>query len=120
MEPIMMFVITAIVAAIFLVSFYKQEQNKIRNHLYINDLQHFYLLTAAEYKIKALEQHEQLNMPGNINTTNTPDISQEVSKLTTAFENNNISIKELNNRLDYLLNTFNINNSVIIQPYKAV
>ena len=54
MEPIMMLVIATILAAIFLVAFNKQQENKTSNNLYTNDVQHLYLLTAAEYKIKAL------------------------------------------------------------------
>jgi hypothetical protein len=120
MEPIMMFVITAIIAAIFLVAFNKQQENKTSNHLYTNDVQQLYLLTAAEYKINALEHQEQLNTANNINMANMPDISRELSQLTTAFEKNDISLGELNTRLDYLLNTFNINNSVIVQPYPVI
>ena len=120
MEPIMMFVITAIVAAIILVAFNKQQENKSSNHLYTNDVQQLYLLTAAEYKISALKHEEQLNTAGNVSRTNMPDISFELSQLTTAFGKNDISLNELNTRLDYLLNIFNINNNVVVQPYQVI
>ena len=119
MEPIMMLVIATILAAIFLVAFNKQQENKTSNNLYTNDVQHLYLLTAAEYKIKALENQEQFNATGSVNRADTPNISRELSQLTTAFEKNDISLHELNTRLDYLLNIFNINN-VTIQPYQIV
>jgi len=120
MEPIMMFVITAIVAAIFLVAFNKQQENKTSNNLYANDVQQLYLLTAAEYKINALEHQEQLNTASNVSMAGMPNISQELNLLTTAFEKNDISLHELNSRLDYLLNTFDINNNIIIQPYQVI
>lgn len=116
----MMFVITAILAAIFLVAFNKQQENKASNHLYTNDVQQLYLLTAAEYKINALERQEQLIIAGNISMTNMPDINSELNQLTSAFKKNDISLGELNTRLDYLLNTFDINNSVIVQPYQVI
>ncbi|MEN0053647.1 MAG: hypothetical protein AAGC65_08255 [Mucilaginibacter sp.] len=119
MEPIMMLVIATILAAIFLVAFNKQQENKISNNLYTNDVQHLYLLTAAEYKIKALENQEQFNANSNMNRADMPSINCELSQLTTAFEKNDISLHELNTKLDYLLNTFNINN-VTAQSYQVV
>jgi len=117
MEPVMMFVITAIIAAILLVAFNKQQESKISNHLYTNDVQQIYLLTAAEYKINVLENQQQLN-----NTTadfgiEKPNISAELDLLTTAFESGQIPLNELNLRLDYLLDTLNISNSSMIQAY---
>lgn len=92
----MTLVIAAIVAAILLVMFNKQQANKVSNNLYADDVQQLYLLTAAEYKINALEKLQQLN------------IDHELAKLTAAFKSGEIQLKELNKGLDYLLNEFNI------------
>lgn len=96
MEPVMTLVIAAIVAAILLVMFNKQQVNKVSNNLYADDVQQLYLLTAAEYKINALEKLQQLN------------IDHELAKLTTAFKSGEIQLNELNKGLDYLLNEFNV------------
>ena len=92
----MTLVIAAIVAAILLVMFNKQQVNKVSNNLYADDVQQLYLLTAAEYKINALEKLQQLN------------IDHKLAQLTTAFKSGEIQLKELNKGLDYLLNEFNI------------
>lgn len=109
MEPIMMLVIIAIIAAIILVAFNKQQESKLNDHLYTNDVQHLYLLTVAEYKINALENQQQLSkINNNSYPSGTPDITRELDLLTTAFENGEIPLNELNLKLDFLLNTINI------------
>lgn len=109
MEPIMMLVIIAIIAAIILVALNKQQESKLSDHLYTNDVQHLYLLTVAEYKINALENQQQLSkINNNSYPSGTPDITRELDLLTTAFENGEIPLNELNLKLDFLLNTVNI------------
>jgi hypothetical protein len=117
MEPIMMLVITAIIAAIILVVFNKQQESKMSNHMYSNDVQQLYLLTAAEYKINALENQQQFNETSNDTSAGMPNIAQELNQLTAAFESGELPLNELNSRLDYLLNVLNKNNSNIIQAY---
>ncbi|MGN8072775.1 DUF2489 domain-containing protein [Mucilaginibacter sp. SG564] len=118
MEPVMMFVITAIIAAILLVVFNKQQESKVSNHLYTNEVQKIYLLAAAEYKINMLEENQQqLN---NITTElgiATPNISAELNLLTTALESGEIPLNELNLRLDHLLDTVNIHSSSMVQAF---
>ncbi|WP_183560920.1 hypothetical protein [Mucilaginibacter sp. SP1R1] len=84
------------------------------SHLYTDDVQQLYQLTAAEYKINALENQQHL-------TDNTisgiPDIALELHQLTTAFESGELAINELNSRLDYLLNELNISSSSMVQAY---
>ncbi|NHA04085.1 hypothetical protein G7092_09770 [Mucilaginibacter sp. HC2] len=118
MEPVMMFVITAIVAAILLVVFNKQQENKVSNHLYSNDVQKIYLLTAAEYKINVLEENQrQLNNITADLGIETPNISTELGLLTTAFKSGEIPLDELNLKLDYLLETLDNNSSLMIEAY---
>lgn len=116
MEPIMMFVIAAIIIAILLVAFNKQQEGKVSNHLYTNDVQQLYQLTTAEYKINALE-NQQLNKFNHIEGAEMPNIAQELDRLTAAFKSGEIPLNELNSRLDYLLNMFNTDNSGIMQAY---
>jgi acyl-CoA synthetase (AMP-forming)/AMP-acid ligase II len=118
MEPVMTCIIAAIIMAIILVAFNKQQENKVAsNSLYTNDVQQLYLLTAAEYKINALENQQQLNVSNNNNEPTTPNIAHELEQLTIAYESGEIRLDELNTKLDYLLNTLNINNSILIQAY---
>jgi uncharacterized protein HemX len=114
MDPVMTLVIAAIVAAIVLVMFNKQQANKVSNNMYADDVQQLYLLTAAEYKINVLEnqQHQRLNQ--NDDTAST-DISGELTRLTTAFNNGEIQLKEFNNKLDYLLTELDINTMNLAQ-----
>jgi hypothetical protein len=123
MEPIMMLVITAIIAAIILVVFNKQQESKMSNHMYTNDVQQLYLLTAAEYKINALENQQQINALENqqqFNETSddtgagAPNIAQELNQLTAAFESGELPLNELNLKLDYLLNVLNKKNSNMV------
>lgn len=111
MEPMMMLVITAIIAAIILVEINKKQESKLSNHLYTDGVQQLYLLTAAEYKINALENQQQLNHINSNQASAVPSIAQELDRLTTAFENGQIPLNELNSRLDYLLNALNTSNS---------
>lgn len=115
MEPIMLFVIAAIIAAIILVAVNKQQESKMSHHLYVDDVKQLYQLTAAERKINILEQ--QLNGLNNITGANTPDIARELDQLTAAFESGEIPLNELNSRLDYLLNKLNINSAALIEAY---
>ncbi len=101
----MTLVIAAIVAAIVLVMFNKQQGTKVSNNMYTDEVQQLYLLTAAEYKINALESQQHLN------------INHELARLTAAFKSGEIRLEELNSGLDYLLNEFNINNSVLTQAF---
>lgn len=113
----MTLVITAIIVAIILVAFNKQQESKMSNHLYTDDVQQLYLLTAAEYKINALENQQQLNGTSDDTRTGMPNIAQELNQLTTAFESGEIALNELNSRLDYLLSALNTNNTDMIQAY---
>jgi hypothetical protein len=97
MDPVMTLVIAAIVAAIILVFFNKQQANKVNNNMYVDDVQHLYLLTTAEYKIKALENQQYLA------------INDELARLTANYRMGEIQLNELNSRLDYLLAEFKIN-----------
>ncbi|MEZ2338307.1 hypothetical protein AB6735_21840 [Mucilaginibacter sp. RCC_168] len=117
MEPVMMFVIAAIIAAIVLVVFNNQQESKITNHLYTNDVQQIYLLTAAEFKINVLENRQQLNNTTVDLNTAAPNITAELDLLTTALESGEIPLNELNLRLDYLLDALNINSSSMVQAY---
>ena len=118
MEPIMLFVIAAIIAAIILVAFNKQQENKMSNHLYTDDVKQLYQLTTAEYKINALENQQQFNKANNVTGSKTPDIARELDQLTAAYESGEIPLNELNSKLDYLLSEFNISNaSMAIEAY---
>jgi hypothetical protein len=117
MEPIMMLVITAIIAAIVLVVFNKQQESKMSNHLYTDDVQQLYQLTTAEYKINALENQQQLYLGGDHTVSGIPNIALELDRLTAAFESGEIPLNELNSKLDYLLSTFNISNATMIEAY---
>jgi uncharacterized lipoprotein YehR (DUF1307 family) len=122
MEPIMILLITAIIIAIILVIFNKQQESKMSNHLYTDDVQQLYQLTTAEYKINAIENQQQLNKVRGNAITAQPDIARELDQLTAAYENGEIPLKELNSRLDYLLNildinVLDINNASIVQAY---
>ncbi|UOE51411.1 hypothetical protein MTO98_10015 [Mucilaginibacter sp. SMC90] len=103
MDPIMMLVIAAIVAAIVLVEFNKQQKAKVNDNSHINfDIQQAYLLKAAEYKIEVIEDHQK---HGNgTNTIALQRLEQELAQLTKAFEKGDIQLKEFNLRLDTLLN----------------
>ena len=114
MDPVMTLVIAAIVAAIVLVMFNKQQANKVSNNLYANDVQQLYLLTAAEYKINVLE-NQQLQITGANGETAGTDIGSELARLTTAFNNGEIPLNEFNSQLDYLLATLNINTMDLAQ-----
>jgi uncharacterized lipoprotein YehR (DUF1307 family) len=115
-------VITAIIVAVILVIFNKQQESKMSNHLYTDDVQQLYQLTTAEYKINAIENQQQINKASANAITAQPDIARELDQLTAAFENGEIPLKELNSRLDYLLNildinVLDINNASIVQAY---
>jgi len=99
----MTLVIAAIVAAIILVMFNKQQDNKISNNLYADDVQQLYLLTAAEYKINALENQHMLNNETIVNNA-APPVEEEIAQLTKAFNEGKIQLSELNAKLDNLLN----------------
>jgi hypothetical protein len=105
MDPVMTLVIAAIVAAIVLVMFNKQQGSKVSNNLYTDEVQQLYLLTAAEYKINALENQQHLH------------IDHELARLTSSFKNGEIGLDELNSRLDYMLNKFNVTNTTFTQAF---
>ena len=96
MDPAMTLVIAAIIAAIILVLFNKQQVNKVSNKMYTDDVRQLYLLTTAEYKINTLERLQRLN------------VDHELAKLITAFKGGEIQLIKLNEELDCLLNKFNV------------
>ena len=112
----MSLLISGIVAAIILVIFNKQQVSKVSNNIYTDDVQQLYLLTAAEYKINALENQQQLRegKPEN-KTTVLPEIEFEIAQLTQAFNEGKIQLNELNSKLDNLLNKFDVNNTALSQ-----
>jgi hypothetical protein len=116
MDPVMSLLISGIVAAIILVIFNKQQVSKVSNNIYTDDVQQLYLLTAAEYKINALENQQQLRegKPEN-KTTVLPEIELEIAQLTQAFNEGKIQLNELNSKLDNLLNKFNVNSAALSQ-----
>ncbi|WP_295710987.1 hypothetical protein [Mucilaginibacter sp.] len=95
MDPAMTLVIAAIIAAIILVLFNKQQENKVSNKMYTVDVRQLYLLTAAEYKINTLERLQRLN------------VDHELAGLITAFKSGEIQLNKLNEELDCLLSKFN-------------
>ncbi|MEO3408040.1 hypothetical protein AAFN85_29250 [Mucilaginibacter sp. CAU 1740] len=112
MDPVMMLVIVAIIAAILLVEFNKQQNTKHAEGSHISaDVQQLYLLKAAEHKIEVIED---LQKSGNtINNTIPNNIEQELANLTKAFEKGDIPLKEFNLKLDGLLN--NLGNTSLAQ-----
>lgn len=105
----MTLLISGIVAAIILVMFNKQQISKVTNNIYTDDVQQLYLLTAAEYKINALENRQQPQGDKNINgISSSSEIELEIAQLTRAFNEGKIQLDELNVKLDTLLNKFNI------------
>jgi hypothetical protein len=96
MDSVMTLIIAAIIAAIILVLFNKQQENKVSNKMYTDDVRQLYLLTAAEYKINTLERLQRLN------------IDHELARLITAFKSGEIQLNEFNEELDSLLNKFNV------------
>jgi hypothetical protein len=114
MDPVMSLLISGIVAAIILVIFNKQQVSKVSNNIYTDDVQQLYLLTAAEYKISALENQQQLRegKPEN-KTTVLPEIELEIAQLTQAFNEGKIQLNELNSKLDNLLNKFDVNSTAL-------
>ena len=112
----MSLLISGIVAAIILVIFNKQQVSKVSNNIYTDDVQQLYLLTAAEYKISALENQQQLRegKPEN-KTTVLSEIELEIAQLTQAFNEGKIQLNELNSKLDNLLNKFDVNSTALSQ-----
>lgn len=112
MDPIMMLVIAAIIAAIILVEFNKRQNTKpVDNHISA-DVQQLYLLKAAEHKIEVIEDMQK--SIGNANKVKA-NVETELANLTTAFENGEIPLKEFNLKLDSLLNNLDINNTSLAQ-----
>jgi hypothetical protein len=106
MEPIMMLVIAAIVVAIILVEFNKQQKIKVSDNTHITaDVQQVYLLKAAEYKIEVIEDHQK-HSTGNAAIQ---AIETKLTQLTIAFEKGEIQLKEFNLKLDTLLNDLDTN-----------
>lgn len=101
----MTLVIAAIVAAIILVVLNKQQKNKVSNNMYADDVQHLYLLTAAEHKLQALENQQHLN------------INNELARLNANYRKGEIQLNELNSRLDYLLAELNISTTEAVEAY---
>ncbi|MDB5150657.1 MAG: hypothetical protein JWQ57_4677 [Mucilaginibacter sp.] len=102
MDPIMMLVIAAIVAAIVLVEVNKQQKAKVSDNTHITfDVQQVYLLKAAEYKIEVIEDHQKHST--NTNDTTVQHLEEELAQLTNAFEKGDIQLKEFNLKLDSLL-----------------
>ncbi|WP_091210843.1 hypothetical protein [Mucilaginibacter gossypiicola] len=99
----MTLVIVAIIAAIVLVEFNKQQKAKVSDNSPITfDVQQAYLLKAAEYKIEAIEDHQKHST--GINSTAIENLEGELTQLTKAFEKGDIQLKEFNLKLDALLN----------------
>ncbi|MDN3582753.1 hypothetical protein QWZ17_17870 [Mucilaginibacter flavus] len=99
----MTLVIAAIVAAIIVVVLNKQQANKVSNNMYADDVQHLYMLTTAEYKIKALESRQYV------------PINDELARLTMNYRRGEIQLNELNSKLDYLLAEFKINDNELVE-----
>lgn len=114
MDPIMTLVIVAIIAAIILVEFNKQQKAKVSDNTPITfDVQQAYLLKAAEYKIEVIEDHQK-----HSTDTNNPVIQhleEDLTQLTKAFEKGDIQLKEFNLRLDTLLNNLDPANFSLAQ-----
>jgi hypothetical protein len=103
MDPIMTLVIVAIIAAIILVEFNKQQKAKVSDNTHITfDVQQAYLLKAAEYKIEVIEDHQKHST--DTNSLVVQHLEEELTQLTKAFEKGDIQLKEFNLRLDTLLN----------------
>ncbi|WP_184548771.1 hypothetical protein [Mucilaginibacter sp. FT3.2] len=118
MDPVMTLVIAAIVAAIILVMLNKQQVNKINNNMYADEVQQLYLLTAAEYKIRALENQQHNNLTGaETSNLSSSDIDHELAQLTAAFKRGDIRLNELNTKLDQLLNKFNVHSFELTEAY---
>lgn len=115
MDTLMVLVIAAIIAAIILVEFNKQQQSKLSSNIYNNDKQQLYLFTIAEYKINDLEKYLQLS---NIASSNNPaalNVNHELEELILGFNSGTIQLNDLNTRLDHLLNVLNINTNALAQ-----
>jgi len=111
MEPIMILVIAAIIAAIILVEFNKRQNTKAGDNSHITaDVQQLYLLKAAEHKIEVIEDLQK--NAANTNNAIVTSIEQELTRLTGAFEKGDIKLKEFNLKLDSLLNNLDVNNSL--------
>lgn len=112
----MSLLISGIVAAIILVMLNKQQISKVSNNIYTDDVQQLYLLTAAEYKINALENKQQQRLEKIENKATTlPEIELEIAQLTRAFNEGKIQLNELNSKLDGLLNKFNIDSAELLR-----
>ena len=112
----MTLVIAAIIAAIILVLFNKQQVNKVSNKMYTDDVRQLYLLTTAEYKINTLERLQLLNKVNNqTGEARAFNIDNELAQLTSSFQSGEIQLNELNMRLDYLLKQLNIDSSEMAQ-----
>ncbi|WP_162996480.1 hypothetical protein [Mucilaginibacter celer] len=112
MDPIMMLVIAAIIAAIILVEFNKQQNTKPGDNGHISaDVQQLYLLKAAEHKIEIIEDLQKNS--GIVSNATVNNIEEELTYLTSAFEKGDIPLKEFNLKLDSLLN--NLDNTSLAQ-----
>jgi len=98
MDPVILFTIITIVVAISLLSFYKQQENRVTANLHNDNLKQLLTITALEQKFS----HYHVNDENDRQL-----ITNQIVQLVNGYERGEIHADVFQNQMDYLLEQLN-------------
>ena len=98
MDPVILFIIISIVAAIFLLSLYKQQEDRVTNNLHNDNLKQLLTLSALEHKFSHYNIDDE---------SDRQSITNQITQLVNGYEKGKINADAFQKQLDYLLNQLN-------------
>jgi hypothetical protein len=98
MDPAILFIIITIVVVVFLLTLYKQQENRVTGNLHNDNLKQLLTLNALEHKFS----HYSVN-----DDDDSQSITNQITLLISTYEKGNINTDAFQKQMDYLLNQLN-------------